>query len=148
MGFARQELSLVPSLDQEVNALPDTRSESSAAAGAERGQADQTDAWLLAYRRRVEGTRVAAQRCEWAWSWGRLISFAAALVVWYPLGESWLAAGAGVVGALAVFAFTVRRHARARIQRTLADHLLTVIDEARQRCGGSGRAAAEWEQAC
>ena len=131
--------SLVPLLDREVNALPDARSESAAPDWAEQRQtepADAAEAWLRAYRRRVERDRAAALRWEWAWSWGRLISFAAALVVWYPLGESWLAAGAGVVGALLVFAFTVRRHRAARIQRTLADHLLTVIDEARQRCGG------------
>ena len=93
-------------------------------------------AWLtdLAGHTRAERARWRGQ--EQAWSLARLVTFIAAFVVWYPLGEQWLTALAGTGVAVVLFVLAVRRHGAVRAKRELADGLLTVIAESEPRCAG------------
>ncbi len=91
--------------------------------------------WLAAHRDRVTLQLGAARALEARWSWARLATFTAAAIVWYPLRETPLAVAAASM-LFAAFLYSVMRHRLARRRRAFAERLLTVTDEALQRCGG------------
>lgn len=76
---------------------------------------------------------------ESAWSWARVITFAALCTLWYPVRDSDLSV-VGVAGcSLAAFMYCLRRHAAVRRQRESAERLLMVLRESRERLGGAIR---------
>jgi hypothetical protein len=83
----------------------------------------------------VQSRRDRLHRIEWGWGWARLFTFFAAIVVWYPLAERTAPAAAATLVFLVLFSLSVRRHAKARKRRELADRVLLMLDEAQQRCG-------------
>lgn len=93
--------------------------------------------WLEVFRRQQQTERDALAAAESTWSWARLAAFAAAVVVWWPLGHLPWVAGGAALAALAAFVVTVRRHMDLRARREAHDRLLAVVDESRRRLGGA-----------
>ncbi len=103
---------------------------------SENEKTGQYRAWLESYREEIRRRRDEWNVIESRWSWSRLLVFIAGVVPWFfwaatPLIPILLMHVTG-----AVFWRIVRRHIDSREQRELHDGILTVIDEARQRCGG------------
>lgn len=96
--------------------------------------------WLELHRTEAQALHRTWRGSELRWSWGRLISFAAAVWVAVAAGDPPSARIIGVTSLVAIFALTVRRHTRARAQRKFADRLLLMIDETGLRLGGAVRA--------
>lgn len=102
--------------------------------------------WLTAHRDRVILQLGAARALEARWSWARLATFTAAAIAWYPLREAPAFAVATVLMLFAGFVYSVTRHRLARRRRTFAERLLTVTDEALQRCGGKVVLIRSWQR--
>jgi len=99
------------------------------------GRSSVFASWLDTERSAAERRRESLRRQESLWSWARLVVFIAGVVLWWAM-PGWWWSGAVVLVFGAVFYGTVLRHNRVRSTREQADRLLTVLAEARQRCGG------------
>lgn len=109
-----------------MNATVDTKPEGVA----------QTRAWLTAHYQEIERQRSHWSRLESRWSWARLLVFLAALVPWILwIATPPLPMALTLVSAF-VFAGTVGCHHRSRAERELRDGMLSMLEEALQRCGG------------
>lgn len=98
---------------------------------------DNAGVWLQQRHARHTVDRNHWLQIESTWSWSRLAIFAAVPVTWLLSGTQPLIAVAVTAALIPLFALAVRRHHSCRSRREHFDRLLMVLDEAKQRCGGS-----------
>jgi hypothetical protein len=115
------------------------------------GEADERSAidkraWLREQRGIFEQRRTVAAGREGRWSWARLGTFVIIVLPWLVLGAHPLVALVVSVVGIVLFAWTVLRHLRALAEREALDRLLTMVDEALQRCGGAVVCIRDWER--
>ncbi len=94
-------------------------------------------AWLKTHREEIQRQRDRWNRVESRWSWARLLVFLVGVVPWFVWAATPLVPAAVMACAAVLFWWTVRRHLQSRGERELRDGMLTVLDEAQQRCGGA-----------
>ncbi|MHC4697641.1 MAG: MutS-related protein [Planctomycetota bacterium] len=94
-------------------------------------------AWLEAHRENLRHERRGLLRTESGWSWARLVTFFAAVSVWYPLADELLLAAVSTGILFGLFGLSVRRHHLVRDRRRLTDRVLEMVDESLKRCGGT-----------
>lgn len=92
---------------------------------------------LDALRASTARQQAHAHGAELRWSTLRLVTFAVALAGWIPVRAWPVAAFAVVAGGLVAFGFAIRRHILARRERVARDRELAMLDESRQRIGGT-----------
>ncbi len=93
--------------------------------------------WLESYHSECRQHHADLNRRETLWSWARLVTFFAAIGVWFAIAEQPAFAGAISGAMLLTFYVAVRRHRLARERCAFARRLLDVIAESQSRCGGS-----------
>lgn len=102
--------------------------------------------WLTAHRDRLQRDQAQYRVLEARWSWIRLIVFVAGVAVVILLRhDPLLATGAAVVG-FALFAGTVRRHARWEDRRTFVERTLVVVAESMHASTRRDRPARAWQR--
>ena len=94
-------------------------------------------AWLTAHREEIQRQRDRWNRVESRWSWARLLVFLVGVVPWFVWAATPLVPAVVTACAAVLFWWTVRRHLASHAERELRDGMLTVLDEAQQRCGGA-----------
>ena len=103
-------------------------------------------AWMTSHQQDLEREHRIWQASEIRWSWARLITFAAAVLVLYLLGETPPAALGGAGAFVVLFWLSVRRHVQMRDRREFADRLLAMAAESLQRCGGALELIRDWQR--
>jgi hypothetical protein len=92
--------------------------------------------WLSAWALQLQNERDQLRVKERLYSWARLITFIAAVTLWWPVADHTLP-GLAIVGVfIGLFAVAVRRHRRVLVGREQNDRVLLMVNEALQRCGG------------
>jgi hypothetical protein len=104
---------------------------------SEPNQTAEHRAWLAAHREEIQRQRDRWNGVESGWSWARLGAFLAGVVPWFIWWATPLGPAVVTVVAAVLFGWTVKRHLDSRAQRELRDGMLTVLDEAQRRCGGT-----------
>lgn len=92
--------------------------------------------WLATHRADLARALQAGARVEAAWSWGRLLLFLLAAIVWYPLRRFPEAAVLAVACSAALFVLAVVVHGRIAQRRGVLRARLIVADESARRAGG------------